>query len=101
MKFLLTAIVISAVLAALSFAFPGVMFTLLGWPFGIILGNLLASVVWSSVFEWRLRIHHNRTRAGTDAVADALDTSTDGGLKEVMDAVKKIEAKLDMEHPGA
>jgi hypothetical protein len=35
-----------------------VFLILLGWPYGIILGNLLASVVWSSVFEWRLRVHH-------------------------------------------
>jgi hypothetical protein len=40
-----------------------VFITLLGWPGGIILGNLLASVVWSSVFEWRLRKHHEKIKA--------------------------------------
>lgn len=37
-----------------------VLWQLLGWPYGIILGNLLASVVWSALFEWRLRSHHAR-----------------------------------------
>jgi hypothetical protein len=40
---------------------PGhILWVLLGWPAGIILGNLLASVVWSSIFEWRLRVHHKK-----------------------------------------
>ena len=34
--------------------------TLFGWPAGIVLGNLLASVMWASLFEWRLRIHHRK-----------------------------------------
>lgn len=97
--------VAAAVAIPLALILPAVvghfLFTLLGWPAGIILGNLLASVVWSSMFEWRMRVHHLRTRQGTDTVADALDTTTDGGLKEVMDLLKKIEAKLDTQQPGA
>jgi hypothetical protein len=42
--------------------------TLVGWPDGIILGNLLASVVWSALFEWRIRVHHNRMRDHVAAV---------------------------------
>lgn len=37
-----------------------IIWELLHWPDGIILGNLLASFVWSAVFEWRLRIHHRK-----------------------------------------
>lgn len=32
------------------------------WPDGNVVGNLLASVIWASAFEWRLRVHHRRTR---------------------------------------
>jgi hypothetical protein len=40
----------------------GIVRTLIWWPNGIILGNLLASVIWSALFEWRLRVHHARIR---------------------------------------
>jgi len=39
-----------------------VLWILFNWPSGIVLGNLLASVIWASVFEWRLRIHHRKIR---------------------------------------
>jgi len=39
-----------------------VLLVLFGWPNGIVLGNLLASVIWAVLFEWRLRIHHRRIR---------------------------------------
>lgn len=39
---------------------------LLGWPAGIILGNLLASVIWSSIFEWRLGVHRKKTDRSID-----------------------------------
>lgn len=41
---------------------------ILSWPNGIIVGNLLASVIWSAVFEWRLRVqqrllnHHHEAK---------------------------------------
>lgn len=37
-----------------------VLWEMFDWPAGIVLGNLLASVIWSAVFEWRLRIHHKK-----------------------------------------
>ena len=40
--------------------FAHIAWQLLGWPAGIILGNLLASVVWSSIFEWRLGAHRKK-----------------------------------------
>lgn len=69
-----------------------VSWVLLGWPAGIILGNLLASVVWSFIFEWRLRIFHRKNAAH---VADQLNVTTEGGLKDVMDAVQALHDKLD------
>lgn len=48
--------------------FTYILYTLLGWPAGIILGNLLASVVWSSIFEWRLRVHHGKLHKRLDAI---------------------------------
>ncbi len=38
-----------------------VLWEIFNWPAGIIVGNLLASVVWSALFEWRLRKHHGKT----------------------------------------
>ena len=37
-----------------------ILWEIFNWPAGIIVGNLLASVIWSSVFEWRLRKHHKK-----------------------------------------
>ncbi len=47
---------------------------ILSWPNGIIVGNLLASVVWSSLFEWRLRIHRKSIKAHIDSKHDELKT---------------------------
>ena len=38
-----------------------ILWQLLGWPAGIILGNLLASVIWAGLAEWRLTVHGRRT----------------------------------------
>jgi uncharacterized membrane protein YciS (DUF1049 family) len=46
---------------------------LLGWPYGIILGNLLASVIWASLFEWRLRIHHDKLHEKLDRIERKLN----------------------------
>lgn len=37
-----------------------VLWILWNWPNGIVVGNLLASVIWASLFEWRLRRHHRK-----------------------------------------
>jgi hypothetical protein len=43
---------------------PGhILWELFYWPGGIVLGNLLASLIWSSIFEWRLRVHHRKIHA--------------------------------------
>lgn len=47
---------------------------ILSWPNGIIVGNLLASVVWSAVFEWRLRFHRKAIKAHIDSKHDELKT---------------------------
>jgi hypothetical protein len=54
-----------------------VIIEILGWPNGIIVGNLMASVIWSSVFEWRLRVHHKRTK---DHITHELGSDTDSSL---------------------
>lgn len=66
---------------------------ILSWPNGIIVGNLLASVVWSTVFEWRLRVQnkllkmhadtrHNELRLSHDDIHSKLDLLQEkiGGL---------------------
>jgi hypothetical protein len=40
---------------------------LLGWPAGIIVGNLIASVIWSALFEWRLGVHRRKTDRSVNA----------------------------------
>jgi hypothetical protein len=47
-----------------------VLWELLYWPGGIILGNLLASLIWSSLFEWRLTKHHKKTHKVITRVVD-------------------------------
>lgn len=48
-----------------------ILYILLGWPYGIILGNLLASVICSlTVIEWRMRVHHKKTREYVNRSAD-------------------------------
>lgn len=37
-----------------------IVWTLFNWPNGIVLGNLMASVIWAALFEWRLRVHHRK-----------------------------------------
>lgn len=43
------------------------------WPGGALVGNLLASVIWSSVFDWRLKHHHKKT------ISDIKDHINSGG----------------------
>lgn len=50
-----------------------VLWEVFDWPGGIIVGNLLASVVWSSVFEWRFRKH---TKKITDHVTKTAGASS-------------------------
>jgi hypothetical protein len=58
-----------------------ILWVLLYWPGGIILGNLLASLIWSSIFEWRLGVHRRKTDRNVDkkianhqlAMSDMLD----------------------------
>lgn len=56
-------------------------YTLLGWPSGIILGNLLASIVWSALFEWRLRAHTKRTTDHIAALTKRLEDQTKHGIR--------------------
>lgn len=47
-----------------------VLYEICGWPNGIIVGNLMASVIWASAFEWRLRIHHRKIHEHIDRAAN-------------------------------
>jgi hypothetical protein len=47
-----------------------ILYEIFDWPSGIIVGNLLASLVWSSVFEWRLRVHHKKIKLHIDRKRD-------------------------------
>lgn len=55
--------------------------TLLAWPSGILLGNLLANIVWSAIFEWRLRAHTKRTREHFAAFAKRLEDKTEDEIR--------------------
>lgn len=39
-----------------------ILWVMFNWPSGIVVGNLIASVLWASIFEWRLKVHHHRIR---------------------------------------
>lgn len=54
-----------------------ILYEIGGWPNGIIVGNLMASVVWSAVFEWRLRFHHKKIHHRLDKIEKSNDGSTD------------------------
>lgn len=39
-----------------------ILWIIFNWPNGIVVGNLMASVIWASLFEWRLKAHHKKLR---------------------------------------
>jgi hypothetical protein len=43
---------------------------ILGWPNGIVVGNLMASAILGTFTEWRLRVHHRKTREYVDKKAN-------------------------------
>ena len=70
---------------------------LLSWPDGIIVGNLIASVVWSSLFEWRLHIHHKKTDKAVSDRLDAQDVKLDEhheDMKRHIDKRTNVETGL-------
>lgn len=46
------------------------------WPNGIVVGNLMASVIWASVFEWRLRIHRREIHRHLAVIHKSVKRST-------------------------
>lgn len=69
-----------------------VLYTMFGWPAGIVLGNLMASVLWVPI-QWagiqvKLREHHNAVHARLDA--------QDGVLAEI----RKLAGQRGDLHPG-
>lgn len=72
-----------------------ILWELLYWPGGIVVGNLIANVIWESprlgLMEWRLRKHHGNTAKKEDVeqLKDLLDTSTPGGITEILEMVSK------------
>lgn len=60
-----------------------ILWELANWPNGIVVGNLIASVIWSAVFEWRLRVHHKNTTDKHNEV-----------VAELTGQVKELSAKL-------
>lgn len=57
----------------------------LGWPGGIIVGNLMASVVWSAVFEWRLRIHRKAVKKDMAAHHDSIVDNVSIRIRDLFD----------------
>lgn len=77
-----------------------ILWELLYWPGGIVLGNLIANVIWESprtvMLEWRLRKHHNKTAKSEDMdhIKDLLDPMTPGGIADVLELIsQKLEDK--------
>lgn len=70
--------------------FGHVAWQLLGWPAGIILGNLLASVVWSSIFEWRLGVHRKKTENAVDEKLASQNQDVSQILSDHHDKIKEI-----------
>lgn len=58
---------------------------MVGWSVGFLMGTVL--VRWAGGALWRLAREHLRL---TKKVADSLDTSTPGGLSDVVDAVRGL-----------
>jgi hypothetical protein len=69
------------------------------YPVGIVVGNLIASVIWATPAFLHMMIHnhqkHKKIHGDVKAIADVLDTDTAGGLKEVLDILKDIQTKLN------
>lgn len=55
-----------------------VLWVLWNWPNGIVLGNILASVIWAAAFEWRLRTHHRKLQETMHGERSTSDQTTDG-----------------------
>lgn len=53
-------------------------YELFNWPNGIVVGNLIASVIWSVVFEWRLRVHRRVQRADHENLLQKVIDKIDG-----------------------
>lgn len=53
-------------------------YELFNWPNGIVVGNLLASVLWSAVFEWRLRVHRKKTNDDHETLLQRVMDKIDG-----------------------
>ena len=58
---------------------------ILNWPNGIIVGNLLASIVWSLIFEWRLRIHRKGVQKDLLAHHDSIMDKVYDGIRDLFD----------------
>lgn len=63
---------------------------ILRWPDGIIVGNLLASVIWSAVFEWRLRLQNRVLKRHVDNRHDELKTHVDERHEEIKSHVENV-----------
>lgn len=65
-----------------------IVWELLYWPGGIVVGNLIANVFWETprnlTLEWRLRKHHKNT---TNEIKDLLDPSTPGGITDAIEVI--------------
>lgn len=66
--------------------FGHILWQLGNWPNGIIVGNLIASVVWSSLFEWRLRVHHKAATARHKTALDELS----GQVRSMSDRLRAV-----------
>lgn len=79
-----------------------------GWYQGAVYSNLLASAICTglaaTVTVWRVRVHHERTRAENAAHREAVEaalTEHRTATAAVGDQVAAVQARLDQQQGGA